>query len=114
MNGIKKLEHAALAAHRRGDCWVTFWNRHADAIRAAEPVSVGQYHRLVARLLHLVCSGDPSGQEPAGEPWLLDDDVPAYPVVSDTITRARLLADAMPGVFRGCDCPSPCEVCRCQ
>jgi len=36
MNRIKELEKLALAAHRNGIGWTAFWERHADAIRAAE------------------------------------------------------------------------------
>ncbi|MFZ1935193.1 MAG: hypothetical protein WCB27_01785 [Thermoguttaceae bacterium] len=72
MNGIS-LESAAIRAYRRGIGWADFWNQHGDVIRAAEPYNTSRYHRLVAHLLHLVCSGNLSGMKPAGEPWLLDD-----------------------------------------
>ena len=38
------------------------------------------------------------------------------PTPSDTATVARCLLPllAISGVFRGCDCPQPCEVCKCS
>ena len=45
--------------------------------------------RLFAKLLHLAASGDDSGQEPAGEPWL-DDDKPEAVAPSDIRTTARI------------------------
>ena len=95
MNATQTLEHAAIRAHARGDRWETFWQEHGAAIHQAKPYHAGRYHRLVNRLLHLVCSGDPSGQEPAGEPWLLDD-VPEQTAPHDTQTCAKCLLSFSP------------------
>jgi hypothetical protein len=86
---VNQLEHAAIDAHRRGIGWSDFWTEHADAIRAAEPYNASRYRRLVAKLLHLVASGDESGMEPAGAPWLLDD-VPEHSKPADIGTSARI------------------------
>jgi hypothetical protein len=88
MDAQRRLERHALAAHRAGDTWNQFWERHGAAIIKAEPHSRAKFRRLVAKLLHLVASGDPSGQEPAGEPWLLDD-VPEPVGPHDTRTEAK-------------------------
>jgi hypothetical protein len=66
------LERAAIAANRRGESWGTFWERHAAAIRQAEPWDRAAYHRLVQRLMHLVATGDRSGQFGVGD-WEADD-----------------------------------------
>jgi len=73
MNTQKTLERAAIDAHARGLSWSQFWTEHAEAVRGAEPVNVRRYHRLVAHLLHLLTTGDASGEQAIGEPWLLDD-----------------------------------------
>jgi hypothetical protein len=86
---VKQLERAAIRAHRADHAWATFWANHAEQVRQCEPYHRGRYHRLVHHLLHLVCSGDPGGEMPAGEPWL-DDDVPAVAQPSDTETAARI------------------------
>ena len=95
MNAIRVLERRAIDAHARGDGWETFWQEHGAQVRAAEPYRRNAYHALVRRLLALVVSGDTDGQEPIdAEPWRTDDtDKPA-----DVGTRARLLADAVPGL----------------
>ena len=89
MTNAEHLESAAIRAHRRGACWAEFWEAYGCQTRAAEPYDAGRYRKLVAKLLHLVASGDESGQEPAGEPWLLDD-VPPPVNQSDTSTAARV------------------------
>ena len=95
---ITSLEQAALFAHRAGWSWDRFWAEHADQVREAEPWSVPRYHRLVRRLLHLLTSGEHSGQFAVGDPdvweqeqpWEADD---AASQPDDTITTARLRAD---------------------
>ena len=78
MNQIKHLERAALDAHRHGIGWTDFWQRHGVAVREAEPFNRQRYHRLVRHLLHLLASGEASGEHPVavgllwGEEW--DDD----------------------------------------
>ena len=89
MSAHEQLERTALTAHARGDTWATFWRQHGDAVAHAEPYHRGRYRRLVAKLLHLVVSGNPSGMEPAGEPWLLDEQ-PQAVAPDDTATRARI------------------------
>jgi hypothetical protein len=76
MNAIRILENAAIRAHARGDRWADFWERHAEAVRQAEPVNAGRYRRLVNRLLSLVASGDTNGMVAVGDddmPWEIDD-----------------------------------------
>jgi hypothetical protein len=100
MNAIRTLERAALAAHRRGTGWATFWQEHAQAIRQAEPWDRGRFRTLVNRLMHLVASGDGSGEQPAGDddapPWVVDD----APGPHDSQTQAHCLLPlrALPGV----------------
>jgi hypothetical protein len=86
---VKHLERAALVAHQAGLPWSDFWQEHGAAVCRAEPHNRQRFQRLVRMLLHLVASGDPSGMEPAGEPWLLDDTT-TMPVVADTGTAARI------------------------
>ena len=84
---VKHLGRAALAAHRDGRHWADFWAEHAEQVRQCEPYNNGRYHRLVVKLLHLLCSGDSSGMEPAGnglEAWEVDDQQP----VDDVRTSA--------------------------
>jgi hypothetical protein len=88
MNAVRTLERAALACHARGVGWSDFWQAHSKQVRQVEPYDALAYHRLVRKLLHLLTTGEASGQEPVGEPWLLDDDT--VPVVNDTTTAARL------------------------
>lgn len=92
MNEVKALERAALAAHRNGQGWSQYWEAHADEVRKAEPWSRQRFKRLVDRLLHLLTTGEPGGQEPPGddpEPWLTDDS----PAPSDCTTQARYLGN---------------------
>ena len=96
MNTIRALEEAALVAHGSGVPWRTFHRQHNIEINSVEPFDPHRHHELLVKLMALVVSGDTEGMEPAGEdsePWLVDDtDKPA-----DVGTRARLLADAIPG-----------------
>ncbi len=64
----KQLERAAIKAHKVGQDWETFWQRHEADIRNAQPWNRQAYHKLVRRLLGLVVSGDLDGQHPAGDP----------------------------------------------
>jgi hypothetical protein len=92
MYGIRELEQSALAAFRDGIGWNEFWQQHGNEVRKAEPWSRGRYRRLVDRLLHLLTTGEPGGQEPPSiaEPWEVDDaQPPAF--ISDTATAARCL-----------------------
>ncbi len=88
-----ELKKAALQAFRNEVSWSDFLRANAEAIRRAEPFNVLRYRRLTGRLLHLVMSGEKSGQfaisDPDAaleEPWLTDDhaDKP-----DDTTTRAK-------------------------
>ncbi len=94
MSTTQQIERAALRAHRRGACWAEFWSNYGHQTKAAEPYDRAKFNRLVARLLSLVTSGDTANTEPL--PDLDRDD--AQPQPHDTTTRARLLADAVPGV----------------
>lgn len=84
------LERAAIDAHRAGIGWSAFWDRHGEAIRQVVPYDRRRRRRLVNRLLHLLVSGDPSGQKPAGDtmPWERDNQ-PEPPSPHDTETQAR-------------------------
>jgi hypothetical protein len=86
---IKALERHALDAHRLNWTRDRFWQMHGDAVRQAEPYHRGRYHRLINRLMALVVSGDTDGMEPAGEPWLLDEQQEQL-AVDDTTTAARI------------------------
>jgi hypothetical protein len=113
VNAIRTLERRAVDAHRAGDTWTQFWDRHGGEVCRAEPHHRQRFQRLVRRLLALVASGDCDGQEPIdAEPWRTDD----TDKLSDVGTQARCLLPllAIGDVFRGCDCTSPCEVCKCQ
>lgn len=73
---IQDLERAALAAHRLGVDWATFWADHAEQARQAEPYNCRRFHRLMRQLLTLLVSGDMDGHQPVGndlEPWGHDD-----------------------------------------
>ncbi|MGA2063171.1 MAG: hypothetical protein ABSG67_22085 [Thermoguttaceae bacterium] len=87
---IQDLERRAVDAHARGERWETFWQRHADAIRNAEPFNRDRYRRLIGRLLHLLTTGEPGGQEPPSimEPWEQDDNEVNKP--ADVGTQARV------------------------
>jgi hypothetical protein len=92
----RHLERQALAAHRHGDTWATFWPTVAAQVTAAEPVNREAYRALVGKLLHALVCGDDSGQRPAGDdeppPWLADDQ--AGP--DDSRTEARCLLPLRP------------------
>ena len=84
------LERAAIAGHADGVGWIEFHRHFAAPIVAAEP-DVDARVKLEARLLHLLVTGEASGQygcndDDAPGQWEVDDlaDTP-----SDTITRAR-------------------------
>jgi hypothetical protein len=87
---VKHLERQALAAHQDGQTWATFWEQHGAAVCRAEPHNRQRFGRLVRRLLHLLTSGEESGMEPAGEPWLDDDARPNPVSPNDTRTAARI------------------------
>jgi len=75
-----ELEQAAMEAHRQGVGWIEFHRQYAEAIAQLEPYDRRGYRRLTDRLLHLVVSGDRSGQFGVGDPdapdpWELDDQV---------------------------------------
>ena len=77
------LERAATDCHRRGIGWATFWQRHGPDVCRAEQYDRARFRRLVRHLLHLLTSGEASGEHPVavghlwGEAW--DDDDGAYP-----------------------------------
>jgi len=95
----KDLEKAAIRAHAAGMTWGQFWPTIAEAVAAAEPWDNAAYRRLVCRLSHLLTCGNTDGVVPVPatwgqpEPWELDDQAQAVPVLvtDDTTTAARLL-----------------------
>jgi len=91
MSTTKALERAALAAHRAGQTWAEFWQRHGDAVRQAEPHDRQRFHRLLRRLSALLLCGNSDGHEPLEvvEPWEKADSEASKP--SDTATAARCL-----------------------
>jgi hypothetical protein len=91
MTEQRQLERSAIQAHACGIGWNEFWRQRGREVAQAEPYDRHRFARLVAKLLHLVASGDPSGQEPVGQPWEHDDDAAVVVVVSDTATAARCL-----------------------
>ena len=58
---IRQLETAALDAHRRGDTWTAFWNRHGADVAAVASSGVMAHDQFVSHLLALVVSGDVAG-----------------------------------------------------
>jgi hypothetical protein len=77
------LEKAALDCHRDGIGWTDFWQQYGIQVREAEPYNRQRFHRLVRHLLHLLTSGETSGEHPVAvgllwgsEDWEQDD---AYP-----------------------------------
>ncbi len=95
MDKIKHLEKLAVEAHKAGQGWYAFTQQHAEAIRLVEPVNLMRYRRLRSKLLHLLTTGDESGQFPPGDAdaipeWEADD----QPVVDDVATAARFNAAA--------------------
>ena len=85
-----KLKRAALAAFRAGGDWSGFIAQYGDEVRTAEPYDQTNYHAMRGRLLHLIVSGEASGQFPPNDPDGLDpwerDDAPSP---HDTETQAR-------------------------
>ncbi len=85
------LERAAIAGHADGVGWIEFHRHFAAPIVAVEP-DVDARKLLEARLLHLLVTGEASGQYAAGDEdsacdrWEIDDlaDTP-----HDTSTQAR-------------------------
>jgi len=98
MNANRMLELLALDCHRVGSTWAEFWQEHGERVRQTEPYDRGRYRRLVNRLLSLVVSGDTDGQQPVGDDDATPGELADQASPHDTITRARLLADAVPGV----------------
>ena len=82
----KQLERLAVAAHRRGDDWNTFYAKHAGDVQALEPWNLAARNKLVRRLSVLVAAGDLDGAEPIAnswprpEPWELDDMAQPHPL----------------------------------
>ena len=93
MNQIRQLERRATKAHRDGTGWLIFWPTIALAVQKAIPYDQRAFGRLRSKLMHLVLSGERSGQFGIGdfdavtEPWLMDDETASKP--SDTTTNAR-------------------------
>ena len=85
----RALERAAVDCHRRGIGWTDFWQRHGIAVREVESYNRQRYHRLVRRLLHLLTSGEASGEHPVGHEMLWgmawdEDDYSLPPQGADT------------------------------
>jgi len=88
----RELRRAAIAAFEAGQPWTSFMQEHGEEMRRAEPYDQHRYHRLRARLLHIVVSGTESGQFGVGdddaiEPWERDDAAQTKP--DDSHTSAR-------------------------
>ncbi len=86
------LEHRAIEAHHAGVAWHEYWESHVDLIRESEPDDEQAFDRLVKRLMHLLITGDESGQFPPADPdeiksWNRDG---AAEQPNETTTRARL------------------------
>ena len=60
---VRELEHAARAAHARGDGWLDFWQDMGPSIRAAAPERL-EYRRLTDTLLAPIVSGNDAGHRP--------------------------------------------------
>ncbi|MGW8256003.1 MAG: hypothetical protein ACWGMZ_00805 [Thermoguttaceae bacterium] len=84
-----ELEHKAVEAHRQNMGWLEFWPTVAEDAKRIEPYSREKYRRLVQRLLHLLTTGEPGGEEPPriAEPWERDDAEASKP--ADVGTQAR-------------------------
>ena len=63
-----ELEAAALAAHRSGVPWATFWPTVAEDCRRLQAACPDAHRSLYGRLLALVVAGDEDGQEPPATP----------------------------------------------
>lgn len=94
---VQHLERAAVAAHRDGQSFATFWPTVAKAVEEQHPWNRAAFHRLHDRLMHLVICGNSDGQYAAGDadatPAWERDDTAGKP--HDTETAARL----QPGAF---------------
>jgi hypothetical protein len=66
---VKQLERRAVAVHKAGTTWGTFWRQYGPHVIALEPHDRRRFHRLRQRLLGLLVSGDTDGQEPVGDGW---------------------------------------------
>ena len=87
-NALRRLENEAFAAHRAGRLWSEFWAEHGPQVREAE-------RELRERLMHIVCTGERSGQFAAGDPDAIEnlvEDDGAKP--DDTHTNARYVPPA--------------------
>lgn len=62
---LKPIEAAAIHAHRRGVGWGQFWRSISGRV-GAMGLDGDQRRALLDRLLHLVITGEPSGQVPPG------------------------------------------------
>jgi hypothetical protein len=91
MNIVKRLEHAAIAAFKRGDTFSDFYRDNEPAIRAAAPHDRRAFGRLYRKLMSLTISGDLAGDRAVGdpEPWATDDRLDHDQHVDDTHTQAR-------------------------
>ena len=54
----RQLERRAIDCHRDGIGWNDFWGQHGTAVAQAAPYHHGRFHRMVAKLLHFVASGE--------------------------------------------------------
>ena len=91
MHERTRLERLAIDAHHRGDTWAMFWEQHRHAVGMIEPYDRAAYHRIVARLSHIVTCGDVDGMTAAGD-WEHDDaQAVPVPIIDDTTTAARCL-----------------------
>ena len=88
---VDHLEAAAVAAHRAGDTWDTFWRQYGPHAITIEPHDRHRFQRLLRRLTALVAAGDLDGMDAASDPapWEQDDSA-GCAVVSDTETHARV------------------------
>lgn len=77
MNEQKQLERLALKAHANGLDFSTWWPIVKPQVDALEPWCLQRWRKLRNRLMHLVCTGDGSGQFAVGDsdamPWDVDD-----------------------------------------
>ena len=93
MNTLAQLEHLALQAHHRGTPWREFWPNVSTDVARLAGVNRRRFHTIYGLL-----AGDTDGREPIGSaPWERDDEAPPVPVIDDTTTAARLLANRQRG-----------------
>jgi hypothetical protein len=106
---IQRFEQAALAAYGRGETWSAFWKQHAEQVKQAEPYNARRLKRLVDHLLHLLTTGETSGQYPPviAEPWERDNqdqhqlaDI-AGSIVGSASARVRVLPGRAGSGFPG-------------